>query len=405
MTMPKTKAQIGKRIKQLVTERRFQFIRVCIPPDEFALRPHQRDELSKWASAAKFDTEWLQTDKDGMRFIDADGKANALALDDRAWQSEEEMVSAKWQELCAARSFDCVKVQVGDATFGLRGDQEKELIKFGDKKKYDKAWLHLKNGSPSHFEAQDGSENALLFTEDAWVEAAQKGKRKGESSDAEGASSSKQVKGSKGGLAEDIGIELGLGERQGVLVDWANDWYCYWDGSYGMPADPRNFVFKPSLEMTSSGVVRTKEWDLFSCNSTAAVKGTLEGLFDVVKQLEGGERGNEIGLGDESDHPWHPFAISWTKADGELSPQSLLGKLGAHEQLQNESAITMLGDDEDDEDEDSGPGISVFLDKHTDKGPLYFYTGSGLMNPVVVFAVAKVEPGLVAGFVGGIVHT
>ena len=100
----------------------------------------------------------------------------------------------------------------------------------------------------------------------------------------------------------ECGIDLRLGERKGVVFDWVCDWYYYWEvlhngRSYGLPTDPNNFVFKPNLEMTKSGVVRTCEWDLSSC-SIAAVKGTLEELFDVIKQLEEQEYGNHIFLGE-----------------------------------------------------------------------------------------------------------
>ena len=37
--------------------------------------------------------------------------------------------------------------------------------------------------------------------------------------------------------------------------------------------------------------------------------------------------------------------------------------------------------------------------------PVIFYTGSEKLNPVPCFAVAKLAPGLVGGFVGGVVHT
>jgi len=401
---------MGARIKELVAQRRFQFIRLCVPAKgDFALRTQQREELSKWVSGGDYDTSWLKVSKEGVvTFVAGDGQANVLVLDDASWQDDDAMVSEKWQELCTARAFDCIKVQVGDKLFGLRSNQEEELAKLGDKKKYDKKWLHVVDGNPSHFEAQDGSENKLVLTEDAWIEVT--GKYKGGSvASAPPAKKAKVAGGgkeAKKGGETDIGIDLEIGVRKDVIKEWASNWFCYWDGSFGMPADPdKNFLFKPCLEMTKSGVVRTKEWDLFALNSAAEVKETLEELFFVMKKLEKRECGAAIGLGSEADYPWHPFAVPWKQ--GKLSPQSLLAELGAHEQLRKKDAIAMLGNDPDfEEDEDSGPSISdVFLDKHKGTEALYFHTGSEAFNPVVVFAVAKMKPNLVAGFVGGIVHT
>ena len=227
------------------------------------------------------------------------------------------------------------------------------------------------------------------------------GKEEGPEGDAPTANNHK-----KGGMGVDV---FQLGERKGVIKEWAGNWSCYWDGSYETPTDRKTFVFRPCLEMTESGLVRTNgpeaDWDLFASSSVADVESAIEELFCIVKS---GAHGPKIGLGDESDYIWHPFAVSWTN-DTAFTAQNLLAKLGAHEQLMSNDSICNLADHEDvhcDEDEmtrTGGGNISVFLDKHKDT--LYFHTGSKKLNPLVVLAVARVKSHLVTGFIGGIVHT
>ncbi len=53
--------------------------------------------------------------------------------------------------------------------------------------------------------------------------------------------------------------------------------------------------------------------------------------------------------------------------------------------------------------DDKLENISVLLERY--EKSLYFYTGSELLNPLVVIAVAQMEPCLVGGFMGGIIHT
>ena len=104
--------------------------------------------------------------------------------------------------------------------------------------------------------------------------------------------------------------DLVIGERKGVIKEWDDDWFCYWDGSFGVPTDTqKNYVFSPNLEMTRNGVIRTKDWRLLEQNSVSDVKQVLEELLTIDKSEA---HGKEIGLGDESDYPWHPIMIPWT---------------------------------------------------------------------------------------------
>ena len=87
-----------------------------------------------------------------------------------------------------------------------------------------------------------------------------------------------------------------------------------------------------------------------------------------------------------------------------MNPKAFLEKLGAHKELKKEGSISIQYlDDYEPETQDKVGNISVFLERY--EKFLYFYTGSELLNPVVVIAVAQMKPNLVAGFMGGIVHT
>ena len=48
------------------------------------------------------------------------------------------------------------------------------------------------------------------------------------------------------------------------LVDQlSNEWYCYWDGSYGLPTDSEtNYNFKPQLTVDEGGLVICPELPL-----------------------------------------------------------------------------------------------------------------------------------------------
>jgi hypothetical protein len=176
-----------------------------------------------------------------------------------------------------------------------------------------------------------------------------------------------------------------------ILTDWREDWYCYWDDSYGMPDDPEtNFVFKPALEAAWCGLVRPQDCAMTTGPAARDVYSHVNRLLATVRHPDR----NSIGWGDESDGEWTPLAMPW---EGEtLTPQTLLSKLGAHEVLQHN--ITDMKDESLCDE-----FLRKFLCKHTETA--VFYAGGDLLNPVPCFAVALVRPDLVVGFVGGIIHT
>lgn len=170
------------------------------------------------------------------------------------------------------------------------------------------------------------------------------------------------------------------------------------------------FVFDPPLALSQCGIVRTEEdkWKK-SCEPFH-----IEVVRNLIKLT--GRRGKcayeYINQGDESDNVWVPVAIQWSEENGELSPKSLLKKLGAHPQLMD-SILEMEYEDLDDaydfnEDDEYEHNtfeelVKSFLDGYDSK--TYFYAGDGRVNPVPIFAVARVSPTLVAGFMGGVIYT
>lgn len=204
------------------------------------------------------------------------------------------------------------------------------------------------------------------------------------------------------------------------------------------PTDPEaNFVFKPALAVARCGVCRPASW-----RSAGAGQGAGPPSREHFKQLlilrhivaAPGTR--RIGWGDESDAEWQPLILPWNPA-AELTPHGLLAALGAHAQLQQDGACrrvdSVIDEDEDDESrayyrmsvganemvrwrelsDGAAPrwrlapsfrtALRYFLSQHPKTA--VFHAGSARLNPVPCFAVARVRPDLVAGFVGGVVHT
>merc|ERR1719510_2047245 len=114
------------------------------------------------------------------------------------------------------------------------------------------------------------------------------------------------------------------------------------------------------------------DWRILDHNSVSDVKQALEELLEIDKSEA---HGKEIGLGDESDYPWHPIMIPWTNQDPALNPKAFLEKLGAHEELKKEGSIKVIDNKKyEPETQDKVGNISIFLERH--EKFLYFCTGS-----------------------------
>lgn len=245
-----------------------------------------------------------------------------------------------------------------------------------------------------------------------------------------------------------------MGHEEGIIIDWRGDdhgeWYCYWQPN--MRKDPAvDYVFKPPLEVAAwsklrlaisagdicdaramrlaghapklapsrrlalskePGIVRPMAWAPGTDGPPArALFEQMASLRALWKSHCAQHGGHAIGWGDESDGQWMPLLLPWSAAaDGELTPVGLLRKLGAHPQLLDSvCARDVANDADDDPDEEDTPdvlfrrAIRAFLAAHPASAT--FQAGSEKLNPVPCFAVALVRPDLVAGFVGGVVHT
>ena len=222
--------------------------------------------------------------------------------------------------------------------------------------------------------------------------------------------------------------------RRSPVKEWRNDdrgeWFCYWSGDFDMPADREaNYVFKSPLERTAAdGIVvpPNSMWD----NLTAATPA--QDVYAVMQELmavynSGSADNRTIGWGDESDGQWLPFMMPWdpssTDGGAELTPDKVLRQLDAHRELQNSICVRNVMDDYDEnEEQDQGEhvlgdirfrrAVVDFLSRYrvedevTERRRVAVFTaGSDKLNSVPCFAVALVRKDLVAGFVGGVVHT
>ena len=186
---------------------------------------------------------------------------------------------------------------------------------------------------------------------------------------------------------------------RGEILAWRSNWYCYWSGDFAMPSNPEaDYVFRPPLEQTIDGVVRPHSWEDFAAGPPAR---------EVCRELRSllAWRGGlcEVGWGDEGGGLWTPLLVPWTPSDGELTPEALLRKLGAHPQLlsaiqEREEGVLDEEDAEDEEGEENRyaqaarrrrafrSALQQKLDAHAS---VIFTAGSEKLNPVPCFAVAQ----------------
>ena len=200
-----------------------------------------------------------------------------------------------------------------------------------------------------------------------------------------------------------LAVAMAPGAARGVVREWRNDergmWFCYWDGSFGMPRDrAKDYVFRPPLEMTRHGVVHARASDLAGGAPAREVCRHLKSLKEVLRLS--GSRYGYVGLGDESGAEWMPLLLPWSASgDGEFKPENVLKKLGAHPHLQqhcqdNEFAALRAFE-----------AVSKVPIGSAASPTLHFSAGRDALNPVPCFAVRLVRDDLAVGFIGGIVLT
>lgn len=212
-----------------------------------------------------------------------------------------------------------------------------------------------------------------------------------------------------------------------LLNEWISDWYCYWDGSYGMPQDrKKDYVFKPSLSERLDGIVFSSAADPFiSSPSPSDVDSVAATLLGIREEL--GDENLQCLFTSESDYPYLPILIYLAEGEN-MNAAAVLQALGAHEQLlssvksfemegllqnkedvieKEELSLDKIEEDNPDDDTRNLSKIYNSLRKSSavDMKPLIFYCGSDKLNPVPFFVVTRLSQCLVGGFVSGIVHT
>ncbi|KAK3287288.1 hypothetical protein CYMTET_5193 [Cymbomonas tetramitiformis] len=207
----------------------------------------------------------------------------------------------------------------------------------------------------------------------------------------------------------------------GLIYEFSSDWYCYWDGSYGLPQVPEvDFVFKPPLLQSKSGFVVTENSNLFEFATPGDVKSVLSKLKSIQEEFVKHDVRCSC-FGSESDNPYLPFVVPWSTENqlsrGEI-PAVLLRQLGAHEKLRSNVKICddllFFLPDGGNEDGDfnvifsdtsvSSPTATQIKELLGDE-PLVFYVGSDDLNPVPLFVVSVVADGLLGGFLSALIHT
>lgn len=195
-------------------------------------------------------------------------------------------------------------------------------------------------------------------------------------------------------------------EEPRLLREWRSDWFCYWTGDYGLPADlDKDFVFKPALQQGEGGLVSSP---LCSPASDAGEVGTTkEDLLALARKLQ--ERGALCSeAGSESDYDWLPCLFALPEGE-RLTAESLLQALGAHQEIRSsarayepeeERLQQMFGDLTEE--------VFQLLKEKEGEGEqplLMFHAGSEKLNPVPFFVLSRLADGLVGGFVSAVVHT
>jgi len=124
---------------------------------------------------------------------------------------------------------------------------------------------------------------------------------------------------------------------------------------------------------------------------------------------------------NESDDEWSPFVMPWpsgTDDDVPLTMESALAALGFNEEFKGgtfEARVCFQALDEDyDNGEHPYDDLFGFAEEASasdiqalfgEPGPIVFYAGSGALNPLPVFVLGKMAPGVVGGFASTLVHT
>jgi hypothetical protein len=194
-------------------------------------------------------------------------------------------------------------------------------------------------------------------------------------------------------------------ESSDLITDWTSNWFCYWDGSFATPLNQDvNYVFKPPLTKSSTGVIR------FCGGDPADVEERAIGVITSIQEKLTDARILCSCFGSESDYPFYPLLHSAWQADKPLTPQTFLENIGAHPELMSSIQCDSGTDITDNEDDvgifgELNSHVYEMLTAESHGGVLTFYCGSEKMNPVPLFVLCKFSDTVVGGFLSAIVHT
>jgi hypothetical protein len=200
-------------------------------------------------------------------------------------------------------------------------------------------------------------------------------------------------------------------DTRNLLEEWVSDWYCYWDGSFGIPASPEiNYVFKPALSLNADDFVRFNE----GIPTVEAEERRAKDIISELKKCIDDKRILCSCFGSESDYPYYKFLNPWDSGKA-LSPETFLESIGAHSELISEISFDPLTaqDQKDAVYNEQGSFVFGSMTSHifekliaeSSEMPLIFYSGSEKLNPVPFFIVCRFSPTIVGGFMSAVVHT
>jgi hypothetical protein len=186
-----------------------------------------------------------------------------------------------------------------------------------------------------------------------------------------------------------------------LVTAWQTDWFCYWDGSFGLPENKgQDFVFKPDLQATEAGLVWSPACPI---DDRAGAESLKDRLLAFSRELK--EKSIMCSeAGSESDYHYLPFLASFPAGE-ELTAEALLERVGAHQEITS-SVCHYEPSDEERLQKLFGDATAEIMGFLGEKGkPLIFHAGSEKLNPVPFFVVGRLADGLVGGFISAVIHT
>jgi len=196
----------------------------------------------------------------------------------------------------------------------------------------------------------------------------------------------------------------------GLIDELANNWYCYWDESYGNPSDPaKTYLFKPPLAVWKCGIVHSGAQfkdigDKIDQDQDQDLSEDLKDLLDLKARVAGKK------LGSENEYPFYPIIIQISESDA--TAEEILHSLGAHTEVVN-AVDTTFSLKKHSEESDGGEPSSAVWDYSTiyewfDHNPakqMEFVTGVEKWNPVLTFKLKKGKSGNLIGLVSALILT